>query len=984
MFWLAQFIELDRSARSEALSETQPRSESKTLKTVDDRNSAASGAPAANIYIDDRRDEPSQPPSVIEEEEEELPSGTPFPVPAAPALRTRLDLARSLRPLMRKVPSRIRQELDEEATITQIAETRLWVPVVQAQPERWLDLELVVEDSKTTVVWERSIAELQHLVEYQGAFRTVRTWRLSVPDLKTASPGDLKLFPRWREPPEARQYQRPHSPRELIDPSSRRLVLLLTDCTSALWWRGLIHETLWAWAETQPVSIVQLFPERLWTRTALSNGHIVRLGTTSSGLPSSRLEVEGLPNLETWEQWDEAEADESSLDSQTSNGEQRLLTLPIVTLEPQVMNRWARVIAGSGGMLTPGRTFELKSVRQIAQEYDAKSTAPAKSRTARQRVALFRAAASEIAQQLAEYMAATPVSLPVIDLLRDEFVPEARQEHIAEVLLSGLLQRCDEEEEGYCRYQFFGDDNPGDQSQRVRYLLLDSVPVSRTRDVLDRLSQLIRDKAGNTLKSFEAFLAAFEESGDTLGEGALPLASVGLDVLQRLGGPHAALAQRYATVIQPVGSRQPQQQNTEDDFPFHTIDYEVAQFLNFPPLQSFNFKSPTIVTLLKHAFEFETATLERDRESEEWIIRRRQTKAWGYVEPFGGDTDIDDDLSLEMVAIPGGTFMMGAPKEESGSSDDERPQHEVTLQPFYMSRYPITQAQWRVIATTASRKPIQTFEEAVEAVDLAVRSIRPEGLREVERIVLEGAWNQQSYRSMALEAHRAVGSVRAAGADLFSLLSKVLGVRITKSGFRTAIEQWANQSDSGSKRNLEPAPSFFEGDHLPVENVSWDDAQEFCRRLSAKTGKNYRLPTEAEWEYACRADTTTPFNFGETIAPDLANYDAETAFEDGPTGEHRGKTTLVGSFSANAFGLYDMHGNVWEWCEDYWHGSYEGAPDNGSARISSDESENDRVLRGGSWGNDPENCRSADRGRDAPDDRDDLTGFRVVCGLARG
>ena len=628
-----------------------------------------------------------------------------------------------------------------------------------------------------------------------------------------------------------------------------------------------------------------------------------------------------------------------------------MLTLPIVTLEPQAMHRWARVIAGSGGMLTPGRTFELKSVRQIAQEYDAKSTAPVKSRTARQRVALFRAVASEIAQQLAEYMAATPVSLPVIDLLRDEFLPEARQEHIAEVLLSGLLQRCDEEEEGHCRYQFFGDDNPGDQSQRVRYLLLDSVPVSRTRDVLDRLSQLIRDRAGNTLKSFEAFLAAFEAAGDTLGEGALPLAAVGLDVLKRLGGSHAALAQRYATVIQPAGQRQPQQQqNTEDDFPLHTIDYEVAQFLNFPPLQSFNFKSPSIVTLLKHAFEFEAATLERDRESEEWVIRRRQAEAWGYVESLGEDTDTDDDLSLEMVAIPGGTFMMGAPEEESGSGDAERPQHEVTLQPFYMSRHPITQAQWREIATKASRKAIQTFEEAVEAVDLAVRSIRSEGLREVERNVLEGAWNRKTYQTIASEAGYSASYLsRDVGPALWSVLSNALGISVKKTNFRTAIKQWDNQSDSGSKRNLDPAPSSFEGDHLPVENVSWEDAQEFCRRLSAKTGKNYRLPTEAEWEYACRADTTTPFNFGETIAPDLANYYAEMTFDNGPTGKYRGETTLVGSFPANAFGLYDMHGNVLEWCEDHWHETYEGAPEDGSVWIFSDESENRRVLRGGSW-----------------------------------
>ena len=984
MFWLAQFIELDRSERSEAKAKPKEQPEPKTLRTIEEGNAASSDTPTANLYIDDRRNEPSQP-SLMTEEEEEPPSGTPFPVPAAPALRTRLDLARSLRPLMRKMPSRIRQELDEEATVTQIAETRLWVPVVQAQPERWLDLELVVEDSKTTVVWERAIAEFQHLVEYQGAFRTVRTWRLSVPDLTTASPNDLKLFPRWREPPEARQYQRPHSPRELLDPSSRRMILLLTDCTSALWWRGLIHETLWAWAEAQPTAIVQLFPERLWTRTALNNGHIVRLGTTGQGLPSSRLEVEGLPDLTAWDEWEEADAaDEVATDGQTANDEQRLLTVPIVTLEPQAMYRWARVIAGSGDTRTPGRLFELKLVRQFAQEYQAKSTAPAGTRTARQRVALFRSAASEMAQQLAEYMAATPVSLPVIDLLRDEFVPEARQEHVAEVLLSGLLERCDDEEEGQCRYQFFGDDESGDKSQRVRDLLLDSVPVLRTRNVLDRLSQLIEDRAGNTIKSFEAFLAAFEVSGEMLGAGALPLAQIGLDVLNRLGGPHAALAQRYADVVQPGGRRRQPQPTPEDDFPLHTIDYEVAQFLNFPSLQPFNFKSPTIVTLLKHAFEFETATLERDIESpEEWVIRRRQAEAWGYVESLGEDADTDADLNLEMVAIPGGTFMMGAPEEETGSSDDERPQHEVTLQPFYMSRCPITQAQWRAIAINTKQKAIQTFEEALQAADSAVRLIRTEGLRDIERVVLEGAWNRQTYQSMALEAQYQVGFLRNAGAVLWSVLSDALGMPVKKTNFRTAIEHWANQSDSKSALNLAPDPSEFKGDNLPVEQVSWEDAQEFCRRLSVKTGKDYRLPTEAEWEYACRAGTKTPFYFGETIAADLANYDARDAFGEGPTGEYRGKTTVVGSFPANAFGLYDMHGNVWEWCEDHWHETYVGAPEDGSAWISSDESKDPRVLRGGSWDLNPGGCRSAPRYGFAPDGGLDNVGFRVVCGLAR-
>ena len=106
---------------------------------------------------------------------------------------------------------------------------------------------------------------------------------------------------------------------------------------------------------------------------------------------------------------------------------------------------------------------------------------------------------------------------------------------------------------------------------------------------------------------------------------------------------------------------------------------------------------------------------------------------------------------------------------------------------------------------------------------------------------------------------------------------------------------------------------------------------EFCRRLSQRSGKRYGLPSEAQWEYACRAGTTTPFHFGETLTAELANYDATSTYGDGPEGKYRKQTTDVGSFPANAWGLQDMHGNVWEWCEDQWHGSYEGAPRDGSA-----------------------------------------------------
>ncbi|MGK7907499.1 MAG: formylglycine-generating enzyme family protein [Synechococcus sp.] len=246
--------------------------------------------------------------------------------------------------------------------------------------------------------------------------------------------------------------------------------------------------------------------------------------------------------------------------------------------------------------------------------------------------------------------------------------------------------------------------------------------------------------------------------------------------------------------------------------------------------------------------------------------------------------DLGDGVQLTLMLIPSGEFMMGSPESEPESNDSERPQHRVTIRQFLMGRYPVTQAQWRVVA----------------------------------------------------------------GYDR-------------------------------SDRDLKLDPSDFKGDNRPVENVSWDDAQEFCKRLSVKTGKDYCLPSEAQWEYACRAGTETPFHFGETITTDLANYHGSYSYGGGPTGEIRGKTSEVGIFPANDWGLNDMHGNVVEWCEDVWHDSYEGAPKDGSAWIKTNREKTSRLLRGGSWFNSPWYCRSASRSFYSRGLIDDFVGFRVCC-----
>ncbi|MEH2407485.1 SUMF1/EgtB/PvdO family nonheme iron enzyme [Nostoc sp.] len=173
-------------------------------------------------------------------------------------------------------------------------------------------------------------------------------------------------------------------------------------------------------------------------------------------------------------------------------------------------------------------------------------------------------------------------------------------------------------------------------------------------------------------------------------------------------------------------------------------------------------------------------------------------------------------------------------------------------------------------------------------------------------------------------------------------------------------------------------PSNFKGDRRPVEQVSWDEAVEFCKKLSQKTGHTYRLPSEAEWEYACRAGTTTPFYFGETITTDLVNYDGNYPYGSAPKGEYREQTTSVGKFSPNSFGLYDMHGNVWEWCQDVYNDNYQRAPTDGSAWLTGKDN-NIRLLRGGSWISHARNCRSANRNWDARAGRNYNVGFRVVA-----
>jgi formylglycine-generating enzyme required for sulfatase activity len=177
-------------------------------------------------------------------------------------------------------------------------------------------------------------------------------------------------------------------------------------------------------------------------------------------------------------------------------------------------------------------------------------------------------------------------------------------------------------------------------------------------------------------------------------------------------------------------------------------------------------------------------------------------------------------------------------------------------------------------------------------------------------------------------------------------------------------------------------PCRSQGDPHPADRISWKAAVEFCQRLSKITGHVYRLPAEAEWEYACRAGTASAFSCGSTITTSLANYVGEYSYRLEPKGVYRHGSTPVGTFPPNGFGLYEMHGNVWEWCADAWHEDYTGAPADGSAW--EEQRAAFRVLRGGCWHDPPDLCRSAARLKSPPVDGEDFFGVRVVLASPGG
>jgi type VI secretion system protein ImpC len=442
--------------------------------------------------------------------------GRPVQVPTGSPLPGSLALARSLRPLRRRVASRKRVDLDVEQTVRRVAEERLWLPALRPARDRWLDLALVVDGGASMGLWRPLARELYRVLACTGAFRMVRLWGLDT----DANPPTLHPGLARRPGLTARH------PRELVDPTGRSLVLVLTDCVSKAWQDGAAARVLETWSARGPAALIHVLPEHLWSRTTLGSATAVRLSAPGPAVPNTRLTARlACP-------WDDAPAVRPGS------------AVPVASLEPGQLAAFAAVVAGVGGALAAGFFLDLEPPpppsprRTVVTPYT--------------RLSQFWEVASPTARRLAGLLAAAPaVTLPIVRLVRQAMLPEARQVHEAEVLLGGLLKVVSSSTPGAVEPD--PDDVRYDFHDGLRPLLLDAVPTADARDVLEKVSAYVAEHLGHG-RDFRAVLADPTAAGASIEPDTSPVARVAAEVMMRLGGEHARLVTRGPALRGTAGS----------------------------------------------------------------------------------------------------------------------------------------------------------------------------------------------------------------------------------------------------------------------------------------------------------------------------------------------------------------------------------------------------------------------------------------------
>jgi formylglycine-generating enzyme required for sulfatase activity len=961
-----------------------------------------------------------------------------FRAPAPFMLSNALDIGRALRPLLRRVPSRGRRIVDEEATVHNFAELRVPVPVRRGAPERWLELALVVDDHDSRVLWEPLLNELRQLLERHGAFRDLRLWRLGLD-----RGGSPHVWP-------GLYGGTAHRTGILRDAEGRRVILVFSDFTAPAWREGRFRQALNDWARHQPVALLHLLPQRLWRRTGLAAACFVDLcGAGKPGALNDRLRIcpEDLP-----------------IPGTVAADWRRGLKLPVLTLTPTAVRAWSTMLAARGQARTAGVLMPVDWRAPFRQQ-----PSPLQPPDAHLRRHRFRAGASPEAWELARYCAPMPLTLPVARLVQETMLPNSQPVHLAEVFLGGLLKRAE--------HQLTANPAPLETIYEfhdgVRQLFIDDLTPPGLLDVLQRVSRRVEGRLGRP----HDFLARISDPTlfdpeTLLDPGSRPFAHIKLQVLRRLGGEYGRWAVQLAASLQQqspevgvAAARAPPA--VEPEFPTRFRDRFSGTHLEGPEmvwLPGGTFRMGDIqgvwqeserpvheVTLSHFAVGQYPVTFEEyDAFCDETGREKPNDEGWGrgkrpvidvswedaqaYCQWLGERTEQQYGLLTEAQweyacrAGSQGAYCFGDDAGQLrkhawyGEDWQKGSTHPVgEKQPNVWGLHDMLGNVWEWVQDWFDRysEPAQTDPSGPKSGSDRVSRGGSWRLGAGDcRSAYRGYWDP-GYRGQVLGFRLSrTGPLHSypfaldrpkeeaeKEPEVIEPESPVPGLRDRLRGgslgpsmvwlpggtFRMGQEdsRWDDERPvhdvtltsfsvgqypvtfedyerfcQATGRKMPPDEGWGRGSR-PVIQVSWEDATRYCEWLSEQTGERYALLTEAQWEYACRAGSRSKYCFGDD-EEQLGEY----AWYEQNSG---GQTHPVGQKRPNEWQLYDMHGNVYEWVQD-WFGDYS---EQAQTDPSGPESGSVRVGRGGGWRGGAGYCRSAYRGFWGPGVRARGLGFRL-------
>jgi formylglycine-generating enzyme required for sulfatase activity len=977
--------------------------------------------------------------SVDAETDTQLPV-SPMRARGVTPLPQQLQLSRALRGLRHRVPSLHAADLDIDATVQRLAETRLLLPALRPRMEPAYDLDLVLDDTRSMAPWRPDLAALLAMARRASSLARVRLLRLR------EVAGVLRLEDDRGRPPRARERG--------ANPLRRRLIWVLTDTVADHWApAGAATQLLDGLARRHPVALVHLLPRPMWRRTALAKPRLIDVDAPRRAVRNDQLIARPARAKAHW------------------------LQLPAVTLDGFALGRWVSLTNGQPGTWCPGLALPRPGAAAAGADPAPALPATADPADAERRLRAFRSQASRPAYRLAQALSVLPLNLAVMRLAQRRLHgPDARLAHLVEVYLGGILTRADPLRTGQARADADPESVPLRFIGDIRDRLLDELLTEEVRQIRGAIRATVTGSFSGVRSLAALFPTAAGARRLVLDDDTLPLAEVELAVLRRLGGDRAEQVREIADAIAAYQRRRQAKIEPQPPAPARLIadlllvsrDRPTADAL----LAAYRARSPHPPQPVREGALalHDLGTIHGSRVlhialtgAPDWAAARTQIGRvldavqaatvieLGLAERVApgtqrlGDLFVADALhdgsSLAESVLDAAPLLREAVDcvapywqgpalhrgvlwcSEYGQEEWEtrEPTTAMEMRPALGLQCADNNRRWLALRGLAPAQPRTDRPDYLDGPaperHTAAEHVADFALHLLERVPLRHTPFNDTYAdgtpgpemvwlpdaTFTMGSPEGVGEDREHPAHRVSLRHYAVGkYPVTVGEFRRFVEATGYRTEAEAEADADDGayvlskitdanwrnPDLEQGDRHPVVCISWNDARAYCDWLSRETGQRYGLPSEAQWEHACRAGTDTRWCCGDDKArlEGYAWYDALAG-----RGTHR-----VGEKAPNAFGLHDLHGNVWEWCADWYAddtyakraattGTDASDAGNETSAAAATASENPsgpietpfRVKRGGAWYDTAADCRSAFRHFWPLSYRDYGLGFRL-------